>query len=144
MISETMIEVRYAETDQMGVVYHANYLIWFEVARTDFLRELGQIYKSFEDRGILSPVLKAEIEYGTPLRYGDIIKVYTKVVEVSPVKCVYDYKIYKKEQVAGVDKPCCTGRTTHCLVRKSDFKPISMKKIVPELFDAYSKVLESN
>ena len=94
MISETTIEVRYAETDQMGVVYHANYLVWFEVARTDFLNAMGHSYASFEEQGILSPVLKAEIEYGNSLTYGDKIKVFTKVLEMTTVKIVYGYEIY--------------------------------------------------
>ncbi|MGI6105045.1 MAG: acyl-CoA thioesterase [Raoultibacter sp.] len=142
MISRTSIEVRYAETDQMGVVYHANYLIWFEVSRTNFLKELGYPYKSFEEHGLLSPVLHVEIDYGTPLHYGDTIDVYTKVIETGSVKTVYAYEVYRSDQIPFQDKPCCTGKTTHCLVRKEDFKPVSMKRVAPELMRAYAEVIE--
>lgn len=142
MIHRTEIPVRYAETDAMGVVYHANYLIWFEVARTEFLEALGQPYASFEEKGIMSPVLHAECDYGMSLRYGDTAIVYTKVTSVTGVKTVFEYEVYKQGQSPETDKPCCSGKTLHCLVRKEDFKPISMKKEAPELLATYLSVLE--
>ncbi len=69
-VSKKEIEVRYAETDQMGIVYHANYLVWMEVGRTALIKELGFLYKDMEDRGVLSPVLDISISYkkAAPLR----------------------------------------------------------------------------
>lgn len=144
MILKTEIPVRYAETDAMGVVYHANYLIWFEVARTEFLEAIRQPYVTFERKGVMSPVLHAECDYGTPLRYGDTAFVYTKITEVSGVRTVFEYEIYSHEQNPETDKPCCSGKTIHCLVRKSDFKPLSMKKAAPDLYQAYLSVLETS
>lgn len=143
MIHKTEIPVRYAETDAMGVVYHANYLIWFEVARTGFLEALGYPYASFEDSNIMSPVLHVECDYGASLRYGDTAIVYTKITQVSGVKTTFEYEIYSQNQSFGIDKPCCSGKTIHCLVKKEDFKPVSMKKVAPELYASYLFVLEA-
>ena len=71
----TSVRVRYAETDQMGVVYYANYFVWFEVARTDLLRTLGWTYREMEDSGVLLPVIDAQCEYRRPARYDDEVEV---------------------------------------------------------------------
>lgn len=68
----TPITIRYAETDKMGVVYHANYLLYFEDARTHFLEANGFPYKKIEDAGYMSPVVSFTVNYGQPLRYGDV------------------------------------------------------------------------
>ena len=73
----TAIPVRYAETDKMAVVYHANYLLYFEDARTRFLEELGYPYARIEQAGYMSPVVSFEVRYGEPLRYGDVAIVRT-------------------------------------------------------------------
>ena len=70
MVVETEIPVRYAETDAMGVVYHANYLLYFEVARTDFLEKIGYPYARIESEGLMSPVVDVHLKYGSPLRYS--------------------------------------------------------------------------
>ena len=67
----TTLRVRYAETDRMGVVYHANYLVWFEVGRTDLLRGLGWTYREMEESGVMLPVIEAHCEYRRPARYDD-------------------------------------------------------------------------
>ena len=72
----TAIPVRYAETDKMAVVYHANYLLYFEDARTRFLEELGYPYARIEQAGYMSPVVSFEVRYGEPLRYGDVAIVF--------------------------------------------------------------------
>ena len=69
--SSTTVRVRYAETDKMGVAYHANYFVWFEVARCDLLRALGSTYRDLEARGVMLPVIEARCEYRTPARYDD-------------------------------------------------------------------------
>ena len=72
--SVTTLRVRYAETDQMGVVYYANYFVWFEVARADLLRSLGWTYREMEDAGVLLPVIEAHCEYRRPARYDDEVE----------------------------------------------------------------------
>lgn len=142
MISESRIRVRYAETDRMGIVYHANYLVWFEIARTEFLEKLGFPYTELEAQGVMSPVVDVQLSYGTPLTYGDTAIVRTWVSKVAQVKTEYSYEVYKEGQVIGVDKPCCTGRTTHCLVDAETFKPLSQKRVAPELYAAYLEAVE--
>ena len=72
------VRVRYAETDQMGVVYHSNYLIWFEIGRTDWLRETGWTYREMEAEGIQLPVIEAHCTYRLGARYDDDIEIRTR------------------------------------------------------------------
>ncbi len=80
----TPITIRYAETDMMGIVYHANYLLYFEDARTAFLEAIGFPYRVIEEAGYLSPVVSFSVEYGEPLRYGETAVVRTRVVSSRP------------------------------------------------------------
>src|SRR5690554_2645976 len=93
VIAEKEIEVRYAETDQMGVVYHANYLIWMEVGRTSLIRELGFNYAEMEKDGIISPVLDIQASYKKPVRYGEKALVKTWIEEYDGLRVVYGYEI---------------------------------------------------
>jgi acyl-CoA thioester hydrolase len=95
-VSETTLRVRYAETDRMGVVYYANYLVWFEVARTDLLRTLGWTYREMEESGISLPVIEARCEYRAPARYDDEIVIHTEGWMRSPVRMEFGYRISRK------------------------------------------------
>lgn len=141
---KTRIEVRYSETDAMGIVYHANYLPWFEIARTHLLNEIGFPYADMEEKGYLSPVLSVNLEYGLPCRYGDIAVVYTTVTKTSPVRTEYSYRVFLEGEDPATAKPRVTGTTTHCLVDAQSFKPQSMKRIMPELLDAYKRIIASS
>ena len=128
--------------DRMGIVYHANYLLYFEDARTAFLEAIGFPYRVIEEAGYLSPVVSFSVEYGEPLRYGETAVVRTRVVSSRPTKTVYAYEVFRKGEDPDVAKPCCTGRSTHCLVDATTFKPVSVKRAVPELYARYGEVLE--
>jgi acyl-CoA thioester hydrolase len=91
--SATELRVRYAETDQMGVVYHANYLIWCEIARTDLIRTLGASYRELEERGIRLAVSEASVRYIAAARYDDRIRVETRLTHVTSRTMVFDYTI---------------------------------------------------
>ena len=138
----TPITVRYGETDMMGVVYHANYLLYFEDARTAFLEAIGHPYALIEKAGLMSPVLHFECDYGEPLRYGDAAVVRTRIVLARPTKTVYAYVIFREGMDFDRDKPLVRGRSTHCLVEKDTFKPVSMKKAIPALYARYLEVVE--
>lgn len=138
----TPITIRYAETDMMGIVYHANYLLYFEDARTSFLEAIGFPYARIEEAGYLSPVTHFECDYGMPLRYGDAAVVRTRVVLSRPTKTVYAYEVFREGQDMNTEKPCCTGRSTHCLVDATTFKPVSIKRVMPDLLACYEEVLE--
>lgn len=126
----------------MGVVYHANYLLYFEDARTAFLDAIEFPYDYIEQAGYMSPVTHFECDYGTPLRYGDTAIVRTRVVLSRPTKTIYAYEVFKQGQDLDHDKPCCTGRSTHCVVDRTTFRPVSIKKVLPELYERYLEVVE--
>lgn len=137
----TELDVRYAETDRMGVVYHANYLIWLEIARTKFLESLGFPYVEFENRGFLSPVVSCELHYGRSCTYGDTVQVFTRVTKVTPVRTQYSYRLFVKGDDVEHGRPRFTATTEHCLVDAETFKPVNQKKLFPGLYEAYRRVL---
>src|SRR5947209_4075685 len=107
--SVTALRVRYAETDQMGVVYYANYLVWFEVGRTDLLRTLGWTYREMEEAGVALPVIEAHCEYRRPARYDEEIEVRTRGRLCSPIRMEFSYDVVLKT----TDEIAATGRTLH-------------------------------
>lgn len=90
------VRVRYAETDKMGVAYHANYLVWFEVGRTDLLRTLGWSYRDMEETGVILPVIEAHCAYRQPSRYDDELEVRTEGHLLSPVRIRFDYDVARR------------------------------------------------
>jgi acyl-CoA thioester hydrolase len=87
------LRVRYAETDQMGVVYHANYLVWCEIGRTDFIREHGTSYAEMERQGISLAVAEASLRLHASARYDDVVRVETSLVNVKSRLITFDYVI---------------------------------------------------
>jgi acyl-CoA thioester hydrolase len=90
---EFRVRVRYAETDQMGVVYHGNYAQYFEMGRVEWLRNLGVSYKSMEEEGIMLPVVSLTMNYKKPARYDDLLTVRTIFKKQESVKIEFDYEI---------------------------------------------------
>jgi acyl-CoA thioester hydrolase len=136
-ISSREIEVRYAETDQMGVVYHANYLVWMELGRTQLIKELGFNYAEMEKDGIISPVLDIQASYKKPLRYGDTATIKTWVEEYDGIRSVYNYEIFN-----GEGQLALTGSSKHVCVKKDSFRPISLKRSFPDWHEAYLKAMK--
>ena len=91
--SVTDLRVRYAETDQMGVVYHANYLVWCEIGRTDLIRALGKPYAVFEQEGVRLAVSEATMRFKAAARYDDAIRVYTTLTDVRSRSVTFAYRI---------------------------------------------------
>jgi len=110
--STTTLRVRYAETDRMGVVYYANYLVWFEVARADLLRQTGWTYREMEETGVMLPVIEAHCKYQRSARYDDEIEIQTTGRLASSVRMEFAYDVIIKStgQVAAV------GSTSHAAV----------------------------
>ncbi|NBJ69910.1 MULTISPECIES: thioesterase family protein [Clostridia] len=134
---KTPIEVRYQETDQMGVVYHANYLVWFEIGRTKFIESLGLEYTEMEAHQVVSPVTNAQIHFKKPIRYGDQVTVETWLEAYNGIRTVYGYHILnEKEEIA------VSGTTEHVIVNKETFRPLSLKKTFPDWHQAYKSQLE--
>ena len=130
MVSETKITVRCAETDRMGIAHHSNYAVWFEAARTDFIRQTGIGYGQMEERGLLAPLLELECRFLAPAYYEDQLTVTARVVKLTPVKMEFYYEVYRE----GKDRPLCTGKTLHGLVGK-DMKPFHIKKEMPDIYE---------
>ena len=94
MVQVTEVRVRYAETDQMGVVYHANYLAWCDIARTDLIRSLGgPTYAEIERDGTALAVVEAQLRYIRPARYDDVIRIATRVTQVRSRVVRFDYEL---------------------------------------------------
>lgn len=126
---EVAIRVRYAETDRMGVVYHANYFVWFEVARADLLRAHGWSYREMEATGVHLPVIEAHCDYRRPTRYDDEIEVRTEGRLASAVRLEFSYEVLVKGQPETV----ATGRTIHAAVG-SDGRPVRLPVRLREVF----------
>lgn len=112
MTRATRVRVRYADTDQMGVVYYANYLVWFEIGRTEWLRETGTTYREMEAAGVALPVIEAHCEYRQPSRYDDEIEIRTTAVAVSQVRIRFDYLAVRQPEEVVVAE----GYTVHAAI----------------------------
>lgn len=125
----TTVRVRYAETDRMGVVYYANYLVWFEVGRTEWLRETGWSYRELEADGIALPVIEVHCEYRQPARYDDELVIATRASLLTPVRIRFDYEIVRsRDNVATV-----TGHTVHAAL-DADGRPCRLPDRVRAMF----------
>jgi acyl-CoA thioester hydrolase len=96
----TELRVRYAETDQMGVVYHANYLAWCEVGRTEFIRTGGMSYRHMEESGVALAVADASIRFHAPARYDDVVRVETSLTDVRSRSVTFEYLIARVDDGA--------------------------------------------
>ncbi|HEY1303682.1 MAG TPA: thioesterase family protein [Vicinamibacterales bacterium] len=105
----TRVRVRYADIDRMGIAYHANYLVWFEVGRTEWLRESGWTYREMEAGGVSLPVIEAHCEYRQPARYDDEIEICTAATVLSHVRIRFDYEA----RIATDSTLAATGHTVH-------------------------------
>jgi len=106
------LRVRYAETDAMGVAWHGSYFAWFEVGRTDLLRERGMTYRELEARDVRLPVIEASARYRRPARYDDLLEIRTRVVAHSGARVSFEYEILGE----GTSEPFATGFTAHAAV----------------------------
>ena len=111
-VSTSTIRVRYAETDQMGIAHHAEYFAWFEVGRTDLLRECGMTYRDLEADGLRLPVIEASARYLKPALYDDVLEVRTEITAVRGARVGFSYEVRR----GGTDGPLATGPTEHAAV----------------------------
>lgn len=116
----------------MGVVYHANYINWFEVGRTELLRQLGMNYRDAEERGLRLPVIDVAAKYIQPAKYDDMIDIYSRISSYSGVKLSFAYEIKCGERLL------VTGHSSHCWT-DSSFKPVPLKRIWLDLHQLIEK-----
>jgi acyl-CoA thioester hydrolase len=129
MITETRFPVRYAETDQMGIVHHSVYPIWFECGRTDFIKHYGISYNELEELGLMLPLIRLTCEYKNPVKYGDSVLVKTRLIKATKVRLVLGYEIYAENK----NLFCVKGSTEHAWTAPN-LKPVNISKYKPEIF----------
>jgi acyl-CoA thioester hydrolase len=127
--SLSVVRVRYAETDRMGVAYYANYLVWFEVGRADLLRALGWTYRELEESGVTLPVIEAHCEYRSSSRYDDELEVRTEGRLLSPVRMEFRYEVVRRAD----EVTAAVGHTVHASLGK-DGRPVRLPGRITEAF----------
>ncbi|MFA5039381.1 MAG: thioesterase family protein [Candidatus Omnitrophota bacterium] len=127
-IHTTEIKVRYAETDKMGIVYYANYLVWFEVGRTEYLLSEGMDYRAVEKEGLFMAVVEAQCSYKAPARYGEVVVIHTWPCDLKNSSLKFQYKVLRKDD----GKLLCDGYTAHVLIDK-DLKPRKIPEKIRQL-----------
>lgn len=137
MNSETKLTVRYQETDQMGIVHHSVYPVWFECGRTDFIHSVGMSYGQMEKDGVMLPLLSMKCRFLHPSYYEDEITVKTSIAGLTPTRITFCYEVFRK----GSDKPVATGETEHVWAGEG-MKPVNLKKHKPELYRIMSELYQ--
>lgn len=135
VINKTLIRVRYADTDKMQFVYNGKYLEYFEVGRTELLRNAGLPYSVLEKDGYQLPLIEANVRYNKPAHYDDLLEVEAIVTELKTAKVHIDYKITKN----GSDEIITEGYTEHMFIKTDSKKPVKPPQIY---IDALSKYFE--
>lgn len=137
MISIKKLDLRYSDTDQMGVIYHANYFSFFEQGRTQFLKDVGYDYHTFEEEGIIYPVRDVSCTYLKSIRFGEEVHVETQIHKFTKVKTTYYHEI---KNSTGELK--CKGYTTVVCVDKETFLPVRMDERMSNVYNDYLKVIK--
>jgi acyl-CoA thioester hydrolase len=129
-VVETCLRVRYAETDAMGIVYHTNYIVWFEVGRGEFMRQRGGNYREFEEQGLYLPVTAVDARFLAAARYDDVVVVRTSVSEERSRSVTMYYEVLMQD----TGQLLVTGHTKHlCTDREG-----RVRRFPPDLVDAFS------
>jgi acyl-CoA thioester hydrolase len=137
MVSETELIARYGETDQMGIVHHSNYPIWFEAGRTSFFIKLNIPYSKIEEAGFLLPLTSMRCSFKKPARYEDEIIIRTSIIHFSGVRLDFKYLVLLK-----VDQQLIAeGETAHAWT-DLNLKPVNLKRKYPELYALLIKAFE--
>lgn len=131
----TEITVRYAETDCMGVVHHAVYPVWFEIARTDYIKAAGMSYAEMEKSGVMLPVTGISCRYRLPAKYDDTLSITASISRLTPARIEFSYTVTKK----GGTEVIATGTSSHGFVDSENFRPLNFKKAMPEFYEVMEK-----
>jgi acyl-CoA thioester hydrolase len=113
--TEMELRVRYAETDQMGVAHHASYIVWFEAARTEFIRARGRSYADVEKAGWLLMVIEAQCRYRRPAQYDEVLVIRTRLRSLGPVTLSFGYQVARRAD----GEVLADGHTVHAVVDRS-------------------------
>ncbi len=138
MQTETRFIARYSETDQMGIIHHSNYAVWFEAGQTDFLKTAGISNTKIEEKGILLPLYEMNCQFKSPAMYEDEILVITSLKCLSRVRMSFVYQVLNAE-----NKLLATGETMHAWTDKA-LKPVNAEKTIPEVYSILSQTINKN
>jgi acyl-CoA thioester hydrolase len=127
----TTIRVRYGETDTMGFVYYGNYPLYYEVGRTELMRNIGIPYSKLESKGVILPVVKMEASYYAPARYDDILTIKTTIKERPGVRITFNYAIYKETTLLN------EGMTILAFTQATSNRPLRPTAELQALWDRY-------
>ncbi|MDD2190545.1 MAG: thioesterase family protein [Eubacteriales bacterium] len=132
--NKTTVRAIYADTDAMGVVYHTNYIKWFEVGRSELLRSMGYPYARMEEEGVMLPVVECSCRYILPAVYDDLLEITARIAEMRGVTITLNYEIRRKY----TDELLVTGWTKHAITDLK-FRPIRLRNSNRELYDSLMK-----
>lgn len=138
------MRAQYKDTDQMGIVHHGNYVTWFEVGRTEWMRHYGMAYSKMEDMGLLLPVMDVNVTYKKSARFDDCVAIFTKIANYSRVRLEFQYEARKiseeefarseeRETVKPFGELLAKGSTMHMWVNQ-EWKPARINKVAPEVY----------
>ena len=131
--TKTEVRVRFAETDAMGIVYHANYLPWCEVVRLALINSIGLSYKTMNENGYHLPVVESHLNYKFPAKYDDIVEITARITERPSVKIKIEYEMYAN------GKLLVTGHTIHVFVNLQGMPVKPPRDVAKVLLDAFDK-----
>lgn len=145
------IRVRYQETDQMGVVYHANYVNWFEIGRTELIRHAGMAYREIEAAGLLLPVTELATTFGKPARYDDRLAICTRIGDYSAVRLSFESQIRRLAEGETVTETASDeamlpgellvgGATKHVWLSR-DWRPVRLDRASPKTYELLAKLM---
>jgi len=127
----------YHETDQMGIIHHSNYICWFEEARVDFMEKIGLGYERVMETGIDLAVTGVSCDYKSMVRFGDVVRIYCWITELTAARMSVSYRIVD----AASGELRTTGESRHCYFDNAKRRPVSLRKVLPELYERFEACL---
>ena len=134
-INRLELTARYAETDMMGIIHHSVYPVWFEAARTEFIKMTGITYSELEKQGIMLPLAELGCKYLRPVHYEDSVTIETRLAKLSFAKIEFEYRVVLNGEVMS------EGNTVHGFVDAKTFRPLNLKKAKPELYEILKSIM---
>jgi len=137
--SHTNLTVRYSETDRMGIVHHSRYYPWFEIARGDFIKQIGISYSKMEKDGIYMPLTETGAKYIEGVCYDEEVIVTCKLTRLTVVRCTFEYEVIRVSD----NKVVTLGTTSHAFCDTS-MRPINLKKKYPDYYELIEKMVNNH
>ena len=126
-------KANFYETDQMGIIHHSNYICWFEEARVDFMEQIGFGYEKSAALGVDFALVSLSCEYKSMVRFGESVAIYAKITTLTNSRMTVSYEVKDSK----TDELRTTGETRHCFLGGENKRPVSLKKVLPELYELF-------